>query len=357
MYGQLRRRELFRKLLVVADSLEGGLGQAARSEADYFEGRGWSVSLAAPESGLPAARATSALHLPVPIPGSVGDVRGMLKAVRALRSAGRGVVELGIVHAHGLRAFVVARVAFPNLPVAVTFHGAVPTGWGRRTVFGIIPWFSAAAISVGPVKVRGWEHLWHWSPLIVGEPLSPVQRPEPASPLENHLVIGWFGRLDHPKRPDIWIGILRAAANSGINVRGIVVGEGPLEAAMRLAALTQKLDVSFRGPRPPIEAFQEMDVLLTWSDSEGVPFVIQEGIWAGIPCLSNNLPGPRALLGATPSSIVSEEEATHALFLLRDAQARRDLHAQQLQHIRRLQTAGRPEMVLEARFSDEPPDM
>ena len=92
-----------------------------------------------------------------------------------------------------------------------------------------------------------------------------------------------------------------------------------------------------------------MDVLHTWSDSEGVPFVIQEGIWTCTLILSNDLTGPRALLGAAPSSIVSEEEATHALFVLRDAQARRDLHAQQLQHIRRLQAAGRPEMVLPRR--------
>jgi glycosyltransferase involved in cell wall biosynthesis len=164
------------------------------------------------------------------------------------------------------------------------------------------------------------------------------------------MVLGWFGRLDHPKRPDIWVEILRQAAMAGMTIRGIVIGAGPLEKQMRAAVQSAEVDVEFLGEMGPAEAFSRMDVLLTWSDSEGVPFTIQEAIWGGIPCLSNDLPGPKALLGFTPESIVDQTNAVGMLEHLRGYRFRAMMRARQLEYLTELKATGKPEVAFESCF-------
>jgi len=70
--------------------------------------------------------------------------------------------------------------------------------------------------------------------------------------------------------------------------------------------------------------------LLTWSDSEGIPFVIQEAICAGISCLSNDLPGPAAFLGLGSLSTVDEKPVVAVLEILADPRPRAELHSKSL---------------------------
>jgi glycosyltransferase involved in cell wall biosynthesis len=86
-----------------------------------------------------------------------------------------------------------------------------------------------------------------------------------------------------------------------------------------------------------------MDVLLTWSDSEGVPFVIQEAIWAGIPCLTNDLPGPTAFLDSKELGVVDKDSVVDVLRILTDPKARSELQLEQFARLQTLLAEGRPE--------------
>ena len=340
------------EILIVSDSLEGGLGQAALSESAYLLSKSWSVRLTAPRFVQSARTFPEAYFVSVPIPDAVRDLPGIMRAIRLLRSAWGESRSPRITHAHGLRSFLVARMAFIRGSVVVTYHGAAPTSRARRLALSWIPRFATAAMCVAPIDVKGWEHRWHWSPFLDTEPVPGLRGRDERSviPSDPVMVLGWFGRLDHPKRPDIWVEILRQAAMAGMTIRGIVIGAGPLEKQIRAAVQSAEVDVEFLGEMGPAEAFSRMDVLLTWSDSEGVPFTIQEAIWAGIPCLSNDLPGPRVLLRSTPGSIVDENNVIPRLKELTEPAARMELGASQLEHIAELLAMGKAEVTLERQF-------
>ena len=105
------------KLLVVADSLEGGLGSVAVAHARWFEARGWQVTVAAPRELTASLDAFEA----VPFPETARDVIGMGRAARRMRAVHRAVAP-AIVHCHGLRSFAATRLA--GVKAFVTLHGA-----------------------------------------------------------------------------------------------------------------------------------------------------------------------------------------------------------------------------------------
>jgi glycosyltransferase involved in cell wall biosynthesis len=345
---------------MLGDSLEGGLGQGMLSESNYLSSIGWQVMLSAPSVPHSMKLDVGVAFAPTPVPKSISDVIGMAQSIFTFRRQFQGSRSPNLLHAHGLRSFLVARLAFPLTPLVITFHGAPPRGRVRRTFFRFAANASCGAISVAPIDVPGWEHWWHWSPAIATDRVEPHVdalkvgshsiEVEGAKRPHTPLTLGWLGRFESPKRPDRWVAVLASARASGIDIRGVMAGDGPLLEQTRRETLNLNLDVDFLGWQTAVAALSQMDVLLTWSDSEGVPFVIQEALWAGTPCITNNLPGPTAFLGPGELGVVDEDSVVGVLRMLINPKARSELHLKQITRLQTLLAEGRAEWKFASRY-------
>ncbi|MDP1793866.1 MAG: glycosyltransferase, partial [Acidimicrobiales bacterium] len=192
------------RVLIVSDTLAGGMGTLARAHAAFLVGRGWEVCLAAPADGsvpTPPARFAT-----LPVVSSLRRVGQMRAARAALRAVWRdfGAPDT-VVHAHGMRAFLLCRVAGLPKPY-VSVHGAHPSdddplGYDRlrRAWFGLLPRLSRGATSGEPTDVPGWTYSPFASPL-----LAKVDR-LPFPPADSEPVIAWLGLLDDRKQPDVFV--------------------------------------------------------------------------------------------------------------------------------------------------------
>jgi glycosyltransferase involved in cell wall biosynthesis len=332
-------------VIVLADSIEGGMGTACRSELRRLVSEGVEVCYAAPDVEELTASPEGATTAVVRVPAAVRDVPGMLRARHDLAKLVKAKGPYCVVHAHGLRSGMVAAALTSANPIVVTHHGSPDLDPQRRIYASILPKRVWKAISVVPLSIPGWEHWWHWSPVVGAEKSADgSDNWHPArEPIElGTLVIGWFGRVDVPKRPDVWLEQLERVVADGQPARGVVIGDGPLLDGMRTTATRKELLVDFLGRMDPVSAMASMDVLLTWSDSEGVPFVIQEAIALGVPAVTNDLPGPRALL-AEAGGITTLEGAPRTLTHLALPEARGSLLSSQRARLQNLHAEGTAE--------------
>ncbi|HEY7173334.1 MAG TPA: glycosyltransferase family 4 protein, partial [Micromonosporaceae bacterium] len=123
--------------LVLASST-GGIGRHVRSLASGLVRRGVTVTVYAPEeTGRQFAFASlGAAFVPIEIPANPqpGDLRSIRELRRALLAAGAD-----LVHAHGLRAGLVAGWARPSgVPLVVTWHNAVLVGGLRGRAYHLL---------------------------------------------------------------------------------------------------------------------------------------------------------------------------------------------------------------------------
>src|SRR5688572_20308054 len=111
------------RLLVISDTLAGGLGAAVRLQAEWFCCRHWAVTVAAPADGpLPTGRAA---FVELPVVGSARHIAEMTRAQRAVRRLRRLLDPGTVVHVHGMRSLLLARLSGLPTPFA-TIHGAHP---------------------------------------------------------------------------------------------------------------------------------------------------------------------------------------------------------------------------------------
>ena len=113
------------------------------------------------------------------------------------------------------------------------------------------------------------------------------------------LTIGLVGRLVEKKSPELAIEAIRRLADTGMAVRLLVVGDGPLRA--ELEARAEGLPVTFLGFVPEAkQLFRAFDVLLlTSQEVEAFGMVALEAMCAGIPVVAGPTPGPQYVLGST----------------------------------------------------------
>ncbi|MBF6606397.1 MAG: glycosyltransferase family 4 protein [Chloroflexi bacterium] len=323
-------------LLVVAGTLGGGLGAAAREQSGWFTRRGWRVVLAAP-GDIPWMPGLDFEHHSTPIPRSARDARGMARAVADLRAIVHDV-RPDVIHCHGMRPFLVARAATRHRPY-VTLHGtgampSDPRGYARLRWAGLrlVPLLARRAYTAGVEPHPGWTFLAHASPRLQTLSRREMDRQDgPATFL-------WFGNLVDQKRPDLFVRAISRAADT-VPVRGIMAGGGPRR---------DEIERLIGELRAPIELVGHIDdvqtaldrarsvVLFSWF--EGVSFAVEEAMWVGRPVLCSALPSLRWLLGdsgafaddveAAAARIIELTDRDHAAALADRASARiRDLIA------------------------------
>lgn len=113
------------------------------------------------------------------------------------------------------------------------------------------------------------------------------------------LTIGLVGRLVEKKSPSLAISALRILVDQGVDVRLLVVGDGPLAESLALEA--RGLPVTFCGFIPGARRLlSALDVmLLTSKEVEAFGMVALEAMCAGVPVVAGPTPGPQFVLGGS----------------------------------------------------------
>ncbi|SCL34101.1 Glycosyltransferase involved in cell wall bisynthesis [Micromonospora nigra] len=289
-------------LLLLASST-GGVGQHVRSVARGLVEAGASVLVCGPAAtqdqfdfvGVGARFA--AVEIPaMPTPA---DARAVVALRRALAAE-----PVAVLHAHGLRAGLVAVLARPAVPVVVTWHNAVLAGGLRggvsrlvervvarraQVTLGASADLVARAVALGATDAR---------PAPVAAPALPAPRRRRAAVRAEFGVAGdqtlivSVGRLHPQKRYDVLVDA--AARWRGRTPPPVVViaGSGPayLPLAARISAA--RAPVTLLGHRSDVaDLLVGADLAVVTSDWEARQLFAQEALRAGVPLVATAVGG------------------------------------------------------------------
>jgi glycosyltransferase involved in cell wall biosynthesis len=217
--------------------------------------------------------------------------------------------DIDVVHCHSSKGGLVGRIAArrAGVPSVYTAHGwPFQPGASRvQQLQSVVGEFVGALIGTEVVCVNNAEqdlarrlHIGrpgrvHVIPNGIGHRVMPSRTNEQVdSPFELVTI----ARLAAPKRIDLLIEAVRLV---GASVRLTVVGDGPFADALR--AHVVKVDgadrVSFVGNTDPEPYLAQARLFVFASDYEGSPVTVLEAMRAGLPVLSNRLPGVEEQIG------------------------------------------------------------
>ncbi|WP_431880190.1 glycosyltransferase family 4 protein [Micromonospora marina] len=294
--------------LVLASST-GGVGQHVRSTTRGLTEAGASVLVCGPAATEEQFDFTGAgaRFAPVEIPASPtpGDARAVTALRRALTDT-----PVDVVHAHGLRAGLVAALARPAAPLVVTWHNAVLAGGLRGAVSRLVERVVARSVRValgasadlvdraaalGAADAR-------LAP--VAAPALPAPRrrrtavrAEFAAAADQQLILS-VGRLHPQKRYDV---LIDAAARWRTRTPAplvVIAGSGPayLPLAARISAA--RAPVTLLGHRTDVaDLLGAADLAVVTSDWEARQLFAQEALRAGVPLVATDVGGLPDLVG------------------------------------------------------------
>lgn len=295
------------------------LGAAAGAHVSSLAGglvaRGVEVTVCGP---APAGRdyaipATGARFLAVDI-GRRGAADA--PAIGALRAAFTGAA---VVHAHGLRAGLLAAMALGGrrTPLVVTWHGADPPAEGSKGV--VLRWLERRAVRGATVvlgvssdlvdRARGHgARDARLAPVSVPRPTAPPRPPADTDRL-IHKIRADVGAVDRPLvlavgrlERDAGHEVLLDAAGrwAGLDHRPLVViaGEGEERVALERRIAAEHLPVLLLGRRADVpELLAAADLAVLPSRWEARSPLAQEALFAGVPLVATAVGGTPELVG------------------------------------------------------------
>jgi glycosyltransferase involved in cell wall biosynthesis len=101
----------------------------------------------------------------------------------------------------------------------------------------------------------------------------------------------FVGHLTRTKRPDVFLRVVRALRERGLDVKGVVVGDGPMMERLENLATS---DIELLGTRddvPSILATSDIFLFPSIAEGEGMPGVVIEAGLAGLPVVATRVPG------------------------------------------------------------------
>ena len=139
-------------------------------------------------------------------------------------------------------------------------------------------------------------------------------------------VIGIVGRLEPVKRVDLFLAMAKIVNGAVPGVQFVVAGDGALRQSLLSSARQSGFEdhVRFLGHREDIhDVLRALDVLVMCSDHEGLPMVLLEALWLGVPVVARAVGGIREIVengrnGLTVSSSDPGDLARACLRLLCD---------------------------------------
>jgi glycosyltransferase involved in cell wall biosynthesis len=307
-----------RRIAEVLATSTGGVGTHVRSLLAPLAGAGAAVRVCGPRATdqLFAFTATGAEFREVGISAGLAPVAD-LRAVRALRRATAGA---DLVHAHGLRAGLVAAAARrlaagPRRPLVLTLHNALPTGGGlrrrvlqaaeRATIRSADVVLAASGDLADNARRLGARDV-RVAP-VAAPPLPPAERARPDVRRDLGLdddrrpLVVAVGRLHPQKGYDVLLdAVARWVADPRLRPGPLVAiaGDGPLheELAGRIAA--EQLPVTLLGRRSDVaDLLGAADVCVLPSVWEARSLTAQEALRTGVPLVASRVGGIPELVG------------------------------------------------------------
>jgi glycosyltransferase involved in cell wall biosynthesis len=300
-----------RRVAEVLATSTGGVGTHVRAVLPALAAAGAHVRVCGPAATerLFGFTVAGAAFAPVGISAGLSPVADA-RAVAALR---RATADADLVHAHGLRAGLVAAAARRRggRPLVLTLHNALPEGGGalrrvlrlaeRATIRGADVVLAAS----GDLAENAWRQ---GARDVRVAPVSAPPLPAPARPaaevraelglVDGRPLVVAVGRLHPQKGYDV---LLDAAARCAAGPRPplvAVAGDGPLhgELAARIAA--ERLPVVLLGRRSDVaDLLAAADLAVLPSRWEARSLTAQEALRAGTPLVATRTGGLPELLG------------------------------------------------------------
>ena len=249
----------------------------------------------------PVRRWAEAAGIPV---HPLGEVRGLsVEAIRRLASALSGA---DIAHAHDLGPWlnaVAARVLSPRTRVLATFHQLAPPSGRKRGAARLGARASSALVACGAevrTELRGW--VPPGTPVVtIGNgvplpgPVSPAQRARARARIglpDGAVAVGYLGRMHPEKGPDLLVEAMVRHFHDVPEAHLVLVGKGPLDAALRAAAAPLGGRAHLMGEVVDDAAglLAGLDVYAQPSRREGRSLSMLEAMAASLPTVAHRLP-------------------------------------------------------------------
>ncbi|MGR6318756.1 glycosyltransferase family 4 protein [Micromonospora soli] len=294
--------------LVLASST-GGVGQHVRSVARGLAAAGASVLVCGPAATQDQFDFTGvgARFTPVEIPASPtpADARAVAALRRALTDT-----PVDVVHAHGLRAGLVAVLARPAAPLVVTWHNAVLAGGLRGQVSRLVE--RVVARNVRVALGASADLVERAAALGAADArLAPVAAPTLPAPRRRRgavraefgvapdrpLILS-VGRLHPQKRYDVLVDAAARWRSRKPAPVVVIAGSGPayLQLAARISAA--RAPVTLLGHRTDVaDLLAGADLAVVTSDWEARQLFAQEALRAGVPLVATAVGGLPELVG------------------------------------------------------------
>lgn len=285
----------------------GGIRRHVAHLAEALQSRGWRVETAGPSEVL---EGLGPLDHVVEVPTGIDPPAAWRARSELTRVAG----EFGLVHAHGLKAGWLAASLPRRPPVVVTVHNLVlaeaagPAGWLLRRLEVVLPRRVEATVATSADVARRFAGAPGADRLRVVPPAWPA--PHARRPAEEvraelglapeHVLLVTAARLHPQKGLDVLLEAVAALRRTLPTVRAAVVGEGPLEAALRrrVDELDLGREVVLTGARADVaDLVAAADVVVIPSRWESGPLVLFEALALGRPVVSTPVGAAPELLG------------------------------------------------------------
>jgi glycosyltransferase involved in cell wall biosynthesis len=118
----------------------------------------------------------------------------------------------------------------------------------------------------------------------------------------SRRVVGFVGRLEHVKGPDLFLDV---ASLCSVDVGFVIIGSGSRRGDLEIQARSRGIDshVKFLGQvSDAIPYIRQLDVLALTSRHEGQPLVLLEAAACGVPIVAFDVGGVGEILGEAPSA-------------------------------------------------------
>jgi hypothetical protein len=319
---------------VITDTLAGGLGALVRLQAEWFSCRHWGVIVAAPADG-PAPEAPAVwVEIPAVVtarrPREMAAARGALHELRLL------VDDATVVHVHGMRSVLLARLAGLPTPF-LSVHGAHPDqsdppgyAQARRLWLRTLPRLATRASTGEPGYPEPWVYEPYASPAL--QHLDVTSLPNGAVP-----TIGWLGALDQRKQPELFVRAIAETVRRGQPVRGLLGGTGARFDEIRSLIAQLDAPVEMLGQADAAAVLRRSWALALFARSEGTPLAVMEAMWTGRPVVGSPVPGIELLVGDTGFIAGTVDAAADAFVrIARDRDATERLGLAAAQRVREL---------------------
>lgn len=285
---------------------------SALNDAEQLSLIGHDVTLFS-KGKLPHADKYDFKYIEIDIPDKLTIRSFCTSSARNLRAQlARAKRENTTIIVHGLRS---ALLLVPNKCINLLIHGdggyqgeAKAKVLLRKVLLKITPYLIKNSFTVSKPTNSRWTQVWVSSPNV-----DFLKCLKPPTPIDEQVLV-WFGRIERPKRLDIFLELLKSARENGLNVRGEIWG--PISSSSEFAKLDDfsnlHLDIH-DGIFHPNEALFGDKIFCLFSDFEGRPFSTEEAICAGLPVLVSNLPGHVQMLGNDELLVTNLKDSLRAL--------------------------------------------